>query len=260
MGLSGARVVGPGGGKAGGADLLSTWLAKSLSAACVLGTVATVLLCYGLALGLGHVRALPSVPMISDCFVEAPEKYPARFGVLVFGTVGLLINVKCMHSYVDRFVSGPNGKKLNTLSAYVGTAAAIGFGIVGAVNEKEDNPVHTTGALIGFFGLNAYDYLVTAQLYSYHSKGASTLGSLRLKLYLSIGGTTLLTAFLVFCIRGYWTTHRSWIASAEWLGLMHILAFILSFGLEFHSKMLIGDLWQNDVPDDGRALPVGKRP
>lgn len=37
----------------------------------------TIFLCYGIAVGLGHVKAW--LPMISDCAVLPPEKYPFRY-------------------------------------------------------------------------------------------------------------------------------------------------------------------------------------
>ena len=44
-------------------------------------TLATILVCYGLAVKYGHVK--PWLPMISDCAVYSPEKYPFRFGLLL---------------------------------------------------------------------------------------------------------------------------------------------------------------------------------
>ena len=37
----------------------------------------TIFLCYGIAVALGHVKAW--LPMISDCAVLPPEKYPFRY-------------------------------------------------------------------------------------------------------------------------------------------------------------------------------------
>ena len=92
----------------------------------------TILLCYALAVGLGHVPAW--LPMISDCAVEAPESYPFRMG-MVLGAFLTGLEVVAVYNS-DRVFSK------SKLCLYLGCLASVGLGIVGVVNEKEDFTVH----------------------------------------------------------------------------------------------------------------------
>ena len=94
----------------------------------------TILLCYALAVGLGHVPAW--LPMISDCAVEAPERYPFRMGI-VLGAFLLGLEVVAVYNS-DRVFSK------NKFCLFAGCIASFGLGIVGVVNEKEDNTVHSS--------------------------------------------------------------------------------------------------------------------
>ena len=96
-------------------------------------TSGTILLCYALAAGLGHVPAW--LPMISDCAVEVPERYPFRMGI-VLGAFLLGLEVVAVYNS-DRVFSK------NKFCLYLGCLASVGLGIVGVVNEKEDNTVHS---------------------------------------------------------------------------------------------------------------------
>lgn len=98
-----------------------------------LETIGTVLLCYTIALSLGHVPAW--LPMISDCAVQSPERYPFRIGILV-GALVLGFNTVVFYK-ADRAFS--NSK----LCLFLGVVGAAGLGIVAVVNEKENNPVHS---------------------------------------------------------------------------------------------------------------------
>ena len=114
----------------------------------------TILLCYGLAVGLGHVQAW--LPMISDCAVEAPERYPFRMGFVVGAFVLGLEAVAVYNS--DRVFSK------NKLCLYSGCIASFGLGIVGVVNEKENNTVHSGEYHFCFFHSSARCKLVQLTL------------------------------------------------------------------------------------------------
>ena len=96
-------------------------------------TLGTILLCYGIAVGYGHVPAW--LPMISDCAVEAPEKYPFRLGIIV-GAALLGVEVLLV------FFADKNFSK-NRFCLVVGILSSAGLGIVGAVNEVENNIIHS---------------------------------------------------------------------------------------------------------------------
>lgn len=116
------------------AKIISQFPANVLIHTGVLETAGTILLCYGLAVGFGHVPAW--LPMISDCAVQSPEKYPFRLG-LVIGASLLALEVLCVYM-ADKSYSR------NKFCLVVGVAASTGLGIVGVVNEKECDPVHSS--------------------------------------------------------------------------------------------------------------------
>ena len=96
-------------------------------------TMGTILLCYTIAVLHGHVPAW--LPMISDCAVGSPEKYPFRIGILV-GAMALAFNTVVFYK-ADRAFS--NSK----LCLLLGLVGAAGLGIVAVVGEKENKAVHS---------------------------------------------------------------------------------------------------------------------
>ena len=99
----------------------------------VLVPIATILLCYTLAVSLGHVPVW--LPMISDCAVFSPEKYPFRWGIVLgaalFGAQSVLVYG------ADK----PYSKSKVALT--LGLLASFCLSVVGVVNEAEDNSVHS---------------------------------------------------------------------------------------------------------------------
>ena len=112
--------------------ILVSWSGETLIHFGVLEVLGTAFLCYGLAVANGHVPAW--LPMISDCAVLAPEKYPFRLGMVTGALMIALLSVTVY--YKDE------NTRYNKLSAIFGLIAAAGLGVVGVVNEKEDPPVH----------------------------------------------------------------------------------------------------------------------
>lgn len=93
----------------------------------------TILLCYILAVSLHHVPAW--LPMISDCALLAPEKYPFRWGFMVGSA---LLGVQSLLIYgADK----PYSK--SKLALFTGVVAAFCLSVVGVVNEEEDNIIHS---------------------------------------------------------------------------------------------------------------------
>lgn len=101
-----------------------------------LETMGTIFLCYVLAVSLGHVPAW--LPMISDCAVYPPEKYPFRLGLVVGAVILALSTVVVYQS--DRSFSN---SKLGLVLGIVGSA---GLSVVAVVNEDENPPVHGSKA------------------------------------------------------------------------------------------------------------------
>ena len=105
---------------------------KTITYATVLVTCGTIILCYTLAVILGHVPAW--LPMISDCAVEAPEKYLFRLGVIP-GAVALFANVIMVYYAFPDF-------RLRSLELATGVVASVGLAVLTAVNEDENNTIH----------------------------------------------------------------------------------------------------------------------
>ncbi len=93
----------------------------------------TIILCYCIALALGHVKLWP-VPMISDCAVSPPEKYPFRLGIVTAAWLMALENVFIFLAGVPR----------SKIALGLGLVACLGLGVVGVVNEKEASKVHSS--------------------------------------------------------------------------------------------------------------------
>lgn len=97
----------------------------------VLEIAGVIILCYSLALSYGHVPAW--LPMISDCAVLPPEKYPFRLG-FVAGSLLLGVNVIIVHfSYAS-----------SKYSLSIGMLSCFGLSVVAVVNEAEDNTIHSS--------------------------------------------------------------------------------------------------------------------
>lgn len=110
-------------------EQLRLWIVQGASV-----ILATILLCYGTAVYLGHVPAW--LPMISDCAVLPPEKYFFRLGI-VTGAMFIAIASKLIYHAEKAFTYSKLGLSL-------GTIGAIGLAIVGVVNEKENNAIHSS--------------------------------------------------------------------------------------------------------------------
>ena len=104
----------------------------------VLETLGTVFLCYALAVVNGHVPEW--LPMISDCAVYPPEKYPFRLGLLVAAMFIVLETV---------FVYSANVETLKNRSCLAaGVIASITLAIVSVVNEQENDSIHSGTSII----------------------------------------------------------------------------------------------------------------
>lgn len=112
--------------------ILNTWPSSLLVHGGVLEMLFTILLCYTLAVVNGHVPAW--LPMISDCAVYAPEKYPFRLGVVVGAS---LLAVQAVTTYIANKSSA-----LAKPMAVIAVVASAGLATVGVVNEKENDNIH----------------------------------------------------------------------------------------------------------------------
>ena len=160
----------------------------------------SIFLCYGLAVANGHVPAW--LPMISDCAVEAPEKYPFRLGIIV-GAILMMVQVILAYYSETNF-------SMNRLCLILGLLASSGLGIVGAVNEKENNTLHsgneilypviikciiiTGSAVVFFFG---YEFYMIIMAWYSISEVRVGITSLTVKQLCTIIAGIALIAFIV---------------------------------------------------------------
>ena len=166
--------------------------------------LSTIFVCYGIAVSLGHVPAW--LPMISDCAVLPPEKYIFRLGIVI-GSVFLAMDSILIYN-ADKSYSH---SKLGLLLGMVGV---VGMSIVGVVNEKEDNGVHSSKDEIAI-SVNHLSYLYTAAavmmylsyiiymvVFSFYSGAEPNIStiSLIIKRVCAVLGVAIFTAFVFMSI------------------------------------------------------------
>lgn len=98
----------------------------------VLLPLATIFLCYTIATSLHHVPVW--LPMISDCAVYPPEKYPFRWGIVLSAAFFAVQSVLLYAA--DR----PYSKSKTVLC--LGLVTAFCLSVVGVVNEVENITIH----------------------------------------------------------------------------------------------------------------------
>jgi len=211
----------------------------------VTGSTSLIAMCYVLATTAGHARVL--LPMISDCFRRAPESYVAGWGMCSFACVGLLLSVLAMAGYLQRFEAASLADlRLRAASAWLGLLACTGFGSASLVTERDDNLVHSAGALVGFFAYYLYGIVLTAALHRCSAAGAVTRASLGCKVGCLVLGLTALVAYGVLVANGaldHTTDGDEAVALCEWLSVLAMCLFNLSFRLEFSSDLRLMDVW-----------------
>ncbi len=112
--------------------ILGSIPAVALIHAGIIEVLFTVIFCYILAVVNGHVPIW--LPMISDCAVYPPEKYPFRMGVVIGASFLALHAVICYYAN--------NKSTLTSSMAAMAVIASTGLAVVGVVNEDEDGNVH----------------------------------------------------------------------------------------------------------------------
>jgi len=214
----------------------------------VSGSTGLIGTCYVLAATAGHARVL--LPMISDCFRRAPESYLAGWGMAGFACVGLLLSVLAMGGYLQRFQAVSAAEvRLRVCSAWLGLLACAGFGEASLVTERDDNFMHCAGALVGFFAYYLYAIVLTAALYRCREAGAASRTSLGCKAAcISLG----MLAVLAFCCLvangaldrkvGGEDGDRA-VAFCEWVSVLSMALFNLTFRLEFGNDLRLSDVW-----------------
>ena len=198
-------------------------------------SLGTTLLSWGFAVKTGVVEK-GVLPVISDLWWSPPGNWLSRWGV-VLGATMLYVHEINLY-FVNTGPAGNAGSSAKVESAVLmglGIAGAFGLSVVGCVDEKEDDTIHSMGAA-AFFGL--YDlymllYVVRSTLLGRASKGAvpalfcflvATACKLR---FFEISSAvdsfvnTTLHSDVVGKVSG-----QSWFALYEWADMATVLLFI----------------------------------
>lgn len=226
-----------------------------------LGTWNTVI-----AVGLGHVKPLPHVPMISDLCVSFPEAYVFR-AVFVMVASAMMVASVTFHDYIQlqldlAGIPGDRAVHMTNRAACGVSALSCVFLIVLTVcSENEDDRVHSVSAVIFFVLYLVYMGLVTTFLSAVvdaHKTSVAlvTKTSLRIKQVIALANFASLAGLGTLASMG-WGKHANMIAVCEWAAVLLILAFNASFIHEFSGSYVavIQDLpsvpdpaSENDVP------------
>jgi len=212
-----------------------------------IGILLTTLLCYLLAASLGHARAV--LPMISDCFARFPESYVGGWGMGVFVGVGLGCNVIAMAAYLNRYPTDSESEiQLRVCAGMLGLIACSGFWVVSIVTERDNNALHLTGALVGFITHSLYCIAATAALHARRHDGVVSLWSLRIKVAASVLGVAAIATFVLLVANGALIKTEGGVsgdqavACCEWVALIVIVIFNVSYRLEFGPKLRAADV------------------
>lgn len=202
--------------------------------------VFTISLCYGLAVGLGHVPAW--LPFISDCAVESPEKYPFRVGVVV-GAFLLAVEIVAIYNADRKFSK-------DRLCLYAGVMSTVCLATVGVVNEKENGAVH---------GASAVSFFVLSALYTTVMAWNSTLDPDIGRLSLSVKQICALYGILALIVAGLcaldYKEYKLFIAICEWTGVFDILLFHLTFALDVTYLSFKEDSSKTTMQKDHQTKP-----
>jgi len=180
---------------------------------------------------MGHI------PMISDCAVLAPERYIFRAGIVTSSNGMFLV---CVLLYSLMRLLGKDPTKSQQVMLALSFFASLALTGVGVINEKEDNPVHTTCAVIFFVLSQVYMTIAVQQLYVYYRNGEKrvTKTSIILKGILMTLGALDLAGFLYGTIRGSETIQ----ALCEWTGVLLIQFFMFTCNLDFKHDLYYATL------------------
>jgi hypothetical membrane protein len=212
----------------------------------------TIFVCYGIAVYLGHVDK-PWLPMISDCGVFPPEKYIFRVGLIT--SAGLLLRAaKMVRDYVraatrqrERAAGVTPGtcfgikRSVEDWSVVIVSVSSTCLATVAAVSEQEDNPVHSTAAVIFFVTYIAYMWLMTFRMrgLSVSHDWDGTVFAIRLTISSLV--TVAFSFFIWVNVRGL--PYNPYAAMPEWFGTLLILLFNLTFRHDFAGTNGINTLY-----------------
>jgi len=107
--------------------------------------------------------------------------------------------------------------------------------VVGAVNEVENNTIHSTAAVIFFVAFDIYMLSVTFSMWNWNGSNSTNM---IIKLCISVYGLVALILFAI--MSGNWGKWGIEIAICEWTGTIGIILYNMSFVVEYGNELYVG--------------------
>jgi len=219
-------------------DVLLQVKAKYLAYASSTIALVTIFVCYFFAVAQGHVPVW--LPMISDCAIYPPEEYIFRIGLILSAAL-LNLNSLLMLFYQHNVKLTEGGATtFDKVSFSFATLGCLGLMVVGAVNEVENNTIHSTAAVIFFVAYEIYILLITYSMWDFSGPKSTNL---IVKLCLSIYGLVALILFAF--MSSNWVKYGTDIAFCEWTGTIAIILFNMTFVYEYGDELNLGVVFQS---------------
>ena len=243
----------PGAGRGGGGPrgCLLRLDASLLLQGLLLFSWGSLLLCYALATSLGHVPVF--LPMISDCFVSAPEKWVSRLAVVTFGGVGMGASVVLLHLYLLNYSVREEGwvgqlvRGVNLFSFALGILGSCGLAGVGAVPENDDPGSLHVALATTFFVCFAFQMLaVTAMLELQDAYAGPHSRAAKLVLLVLEWGA-------LYGISLVYDGPRTQVAVLEWTAALTVFLWMYSISFEISAAEMTLELMGPSA-----TLPPGK--
>jgi alpha-L-fucosidase len=200
-----------------------------------------------LALSQGNVPAW--LPMISDCAIYPPESYIFRVGIIL--SAALLNLNSVMMLFYQHNVKPGGATCFDKVTLSLASLGCAGLMVVGAVNEKENNTIHSTGAIIFFVCYEIYILCITYSMWDFSGPKSTNL---IIKLALSIYGLVALILFAF--MSSNWGKYGTDIAFCEWTGTIAIILFNMTFVYEYGDNLHLAAILNNS----GNTLPHVVKP
>jgi hypothetical membrane protein len=201
--------------------------------------VSTIIVCYLLAVLLGHVESW-WLPMVSDCGVYFPEKWIFHIGLIVSSVL-----IHSASKVIRDFISSNNpvnvSSKLENAAVVLNFVACGGLAGCASVTEKEDNNIHGISAIVFFVFYIIYMWIVVVrvsqQLHqrpgpsAYYSLNSLNYGAGQCVRYWIASIVTVdFVIFVLFTV--FKVPIHPYQAVAEWIGIGGIIVFNLTWKLD----------------------------
>jgi hypothetical protein len=154
---------------------------------------------------------------------------------MITGTNLLFFNTVLMWGFLQTVT--PGRSKIDKVALVLSGFASLGLGIVGAVNEQEDNPIHSGGsfdcrvfhalilisfsfvvggAVVFFFMYEVYMVIVTTRFWRADAESRRRISSVSMAIRVFLTGACFISLALFVVYSGDWHKNHIKIAFCEW--------------------------------------------